>query len=380
MPVGNLLNRVKGLVLALALGLTTSAESLGRFLDPPRPAGDGVRLVVFNPTVHNIRGLAALKEKGILSVANLTVVGVFHARQKEDFALSRKYLLEQGITWFQFHEVAADISESAIFIRNACTPEFEAIIQKADGVIFFGGPDIPASIFGQKNNLLTEIEDPVRHYLELSAICHFLGSSKAPSHKAILEVRPAFPVLGICLGLQSLNVGTGGTLIQDIPTGLYRKASFEAVLTQDPDQWHNNPYRRLFPMDKLMGYNFHTLQLNGKGQITKAMGFGPGDHPRVLSSHHQSIGRLGQGWVSTATSRDGKVIEAIEHSRFPNVLGVQFHPEHPQLWDTELRVRQRPGEPLTSYHAILAGTPRSIEFNQAIWQWFGQRLQESRSH
>jgi len=375
-----LLRRVQGLILVLVLGLSASAQSLGRYLDPPRPTGDGVRLVVFNPTVHNIRGLSVLREKGILAIPDLTVIGVFHTRQKEDFTASRKYLLDHGIGWFRFHEVSADLSEAVVFQSNACTPEFQAIVQRTDGVIFFGGPDLPPSLFREKTNLLTEIEDPVRHYLELSAIFHFLGSSQGPKGRALLEAKPGFPILGICLGLQSLNVGTGGTLIQDIPTGLYRKASFEAVLTQDPEQWHNNPYRRLFPMDKLMGYNFHTLQLNGKGHITKAMGFGPADHPRVLSSHHQSIGRLGKGWVSTATSRDGKVIEAIEHQRFPHVLGVQFHPEHPQLWDTEPRFRQRPEDPLTSYHAILAGTPRSLEFNQAIWRWFGERLLESRGH
>jgi hypothetical protein len=49
------------------------------------------------------------------------------------------------------------------------------------------------------------------------------------------------------------------------------------------------------------------------------------------------------------------------------------------LWNTEPRFRQKPGDPLTSYNAILAGTPPSLEFNKAIWKWFGQKLQQSRS-
>ena len=64
MRVGTLLHRLLGIVLGLALGLSLSARNLERFLDAPRPQGDGIRLVVFNPTVHNIRCLAALREKG----------------------------------------------------------------------------------------------------------------------------------------------------------------------------------------------------------------------------------------------------------------------------------------------------------------------------
>jgi putative glutamine amidotransferase len=175
-------------------------------------------------------------------------------------------------------------------------------------------------------------------------------------------------------------VGTGGTLIQDIPSELYGKAYVEDVIAQGPEQWHNNPYRRLHPLDKLMSYNFHTLQINGEGKLMKDLGFKATDHPRVLSSHHQALGLPGKGWITTATSRDGKVVEAIEHRVFPNVMGVQFHPEQYLLWDTAPRFRQQPAEPLTSYNAILAGTPRSLEFNKAIWQWFGTKLQESRGH
>jgi len=74
------------------------------------------------------------------------------------------------------------------------------------------------------------------------------------------------------------------------------------------------------------------------------------------------------------------VVEGIEHTRYPNVLGIQFHTEHPMLWDTEPRFRQKPGDPLTSYNAILAGTPTSLEFNKGIWTWFGKCLVASRGN
>jgi putative glutamine amidotransferase len=378
MHSSRILHHLKHLVLCLAVGLALAAQPLDRYLDQPRPAGDGVRLVVFNPIVHNLRALLALREKGLLAIPNLTVIGVYHINQKEDFEASSRFLLANHINWVKFHAVSAELSEPQLFRKNACTPVFESILKKADGVIFFGGPDIPGSIFHQKTSLLAEVEDPIRHYLELSAIFHFLGGSQDPGSRALLEGRPDFPILGICLGFQSLNVGTGGTLIQDIWSELYGKTSVEDVLALDPEQWHNNPYRRLYPQDHLMAYNFHSLQLMDKGKLIQLLGFKPTDHPRVLSSHHQALGELGSGWVTIATSRDGKVVEAIEHRRFPNVLGIQFHPEHPLLWETKPQFRQKPGEPLTSYNAILAGTPPSLAFNKAIWTWFGDRLQASR--
>ena len=377
MRAGTLLHRLLGMVLGLALGLSLSARNLERFLDAPRPQGDGARLVVFNPTVHNIRCLAALREKGLLQGPDLTIVGVFHDRQTENFEAAQAYTTDHGYGWLKFHAVTAELSEAVLFKRNACTPEYEAILGKADGVIFFGGSDIPASIFHQKTNLLSEVEDPYRNYLELSAIFHFLGGSQNRSSKPLLAARPGFPVLGICLGFQSLNVGTGGTLIQDIRTEIYGKQSFEDMVALGSEQWHNNPYKRLHPLDKLMSYNFHSLQLKGPSKLTKELGFQATDHPRVLSSHHQALGKLGRGWVTIATSRDGKVAEAIEHRQFPNVLGVQFHPEHYQLFDPEFRIRQKPGGTPTSYYEILAGTPPSLAFNKAIWTWFSARLQES---
>ena len=112
------------------------------------------------------------------------------------------------------------------------------------------------------------------------------------------------------------------------------------MIALGPERWHNNPYRRLHPMDRLRSYNFRSLNLSVKS----------------------------------------KVVEDIEHRRFPNVLGVQFHTEHHMMWDPEPRTRLKPGDPLTSFHAILAATPPSLEFNQAIWKWLGKQLEASHRH
>ncbi|MBE0712615.1 MAG: gamma-glutamyl-gamma-aminobutyrate hydrolase family protein [Candidatus Aminicenantes bacterium] len=364
-------------VLAFAMSFPLAAQAPDRYLDTAPDRDGSVRLVIFNPETFNVRALATLRKSGVIDIPNLTVIGVYHIKQTAKLADSRKYVQENGLDWFKFHEVSADISEPVLFKKNACSPEFELILKKADGVIFFGGPDIPPAVFGEKTNLLTEISDPYRHWLESSAVFHFLGGFQDEKAVPLLDARPGFPILGICLGHQTLNVGTGGTLVQDIWSELYAKTTVEDVIALGPEQWHNNPYRLLFPLDKLIGYNFHSLQLGNGSLFVKVMGFQPSDHPRILSSHHQAVAKIGKGLVAVASSRDGKVIEAVEHKKYPNVLGVQFHPEHPLLFDAEPRHRQKPGDAPTSFRAILEGTPPSVEFNQKIWSWFAGKLVES---
>lgn len=364
--------------LAAALPLTSQTPAVPeRYLDTAPDRDGSVRLAVFNPELFNVRALAELRAQGILDVPGLIVVGVYHVQQRDDFAESRKYVEEKGLDWFKFHPIAAEISEPVLYRRNACTPEFELLLKKTDGVIFFGGPDVPASIYGEKTSLLTEITDPFRHYLEASAVFHLLGGSQDAAFTPLLAARPDFAVLGICLGFQTMNVGTGGTLVQDIRWDAYGKTTVEDVIALGPEQWHTNPYQRLFPRDRLMSYSFHSLQLGDGSVFVRAMGFRSADHPRILSAHHQAVGKLGKDLVATASSRDGRIIEALEHRRFKSVLAVQFHPEHYALWDPEPRYAMKPGDARTSLLAILEGTPPSLEFNRKIWAWFAADLAAS---
>jgi putative glutamine amidotransferase len=367
--------------LAAAFPLAAQAPAAAeRYLDGAPDRSDSVRLAIFNPELFNVRALAELRKQGILDVPGLVVIGVYHVNQRDSFAESRKYVEENGLDWFRFHAVSAEISEPVLYRKNALTPDLELILKKTDGVIFFGGPDIPASIYGEKTSLLTEITDPYRHYLEASAVFQLLGGSQDDKFAPLLAARPDFAVLGICLGLQTLNVGTGGTLVQDVRWDVYGKTTFEDTIALGPEQWHTNPYAGLFPRDRLMSYSFHSLQLGDGSLFVKEMGFKSSDHPRALSAHHQAIGRLGKNLVATASSRDGRVMEAVEHKVFKSVLGVQFHPEHYALWDAEPRYAMKPGDARTSLLAILEGTPPSLEFNKKIWAWFAARLVASHGH
>ncbi len=364
-------------ILVLSLSVSLGSQTLKRYLETAPVEHDDVRLVVFHPEPFNIRALETLREKGLLEISNLTVIGVYHVKQRSDFQASATYVRDNELDWFKFHAVDKEISEPVMFRANPCTAEFEMLFEKADGIIFFGGPDVPPAVYGEKTNFLTVITDPYRHIFEASAVFHLLGGLQDEKAPALLDSRPGFPILGICLGMQTLNVGTGGTLVQDIWSEAYAKLHVEEAIALGPEQWHTNPYRKIFPLERLMSNNFHSLQLGSQSVFCRIMGFKTEDHPRILSAHHQAIEKIGKGIIPSATSRDGRIIEAVEHKVYPHVLGVQFHPEHPMLMNAEPRFRLKPGEPPTSMMALLEGAPPSVEFHKAIWAWFAEKLVES---
>jgi putative glutamine amidotransferase len=358
--------------LLLFLGLSLIPGSL-------RSQTEEIRLTVFYPSVGTLRNLQALREKGYLNLPNLKVTGVHHLREMTNYEEARKYVRENGLDWFSFKTFSAEIGPENIFRTNGLTPELAEIIRNSDGLIFFGGPDIPPAVWGDRTSLLSVIEDPYRHYFELSAIFQLLGGYQDPAFKPLLAENPELPVLGICLGAQSLNVGTGGTLIQDIWSEVYGKNYVEDIIALGPDRWHNNPFIKLHPDLRLSGYNFHWIKLLPDGFFIKRLGFSQNDRPRILSSHHQAIKKLGQGFVVVATSPDGKIVEAIHHTRFINVLGIQFHPEHYRLWDPSLQVRFRPEEAPTSYWEILNSNPPSLDFQRKLWAWFSEAMKQNRA-
>jgi putative glutamine amidotransferase len=366
------------ILLLLPITILSQAQSPDRFFDTAQPNAKEVRLTVFSPSRGRVKTLVVLKENGFLDIKNLTVVAVYHKNASTNLQDIRKYLEEKNVEWIKFHQVNAEIDQGDIFKKNDCSVEFETIFKKSDGVLFFGGPDIPPSLFRNKTNFLTVIEDPYRHYFELSAIFHFLGGLQDESFRGLIESNPDFPILAICLGCQSLNVATGGTLIQDIWSETYGLKYLEDVISLGPDNWHTNPFERLYPEEKLYEDTLHPIRLEEKGKFCALMGFKSSDHPYILSAHHQQVGKMGKGFKIAATSLDGKVVEAIEHSKFPNVLGVQFHPEATKLWKTEDKVRFTPQDKESiSLRSILENHPPSVEFHRKLWSWFCQKLKEN---
>jgi putative glutamine amidotransferase len=337
-----------------------------------------VKLAIFRPVEVHIKILEELGKQGFLDINNLKVTGFYHKKELTDFNKVKMYIQKNNIDWMQIHEISGELSIDTLFKKNGCTADFKYIFNNFDGVVFFGGHDIQPQIYGQKTSLLTQIQTPYRHLLALSAVFHLLGGFQDKDHSAFLEENREFPVLGICLGCQTLNVGTGGTMIQDIWADGYHKKFLEDVAAIPIELLHRNPYAQLYPEKKITMWQMHPIKIVKEGKFCSELGFSPDDKIVVSSAHHQMLGELGKDMKTIATSLDGKVIEAIEHERFSNVLGVQFHPELYWLWDKKAKFRFSPKcEGEKSFATILEENPPSYEFHKKLWLWFSRKLKET---
>jgi len=357
--------------------LTAFAQTPPRYFDTAGEPAGIIRLAVSNPLTGTLQDILALKEQGLLP-GKFEVVGIYHAKEHPNYKEAQKFVLEQKLDWIHFHEITAEIGPADLYRTNTLSKEYAEIVRKSDGLILFGGPDLPPAAYGDKTELLTVITNPYRHYMELSLVFHLLGGFQDPSFKGLLEGRPDFPVLGICLGEQTLNTGTGGTLIQDVWADLYARKYVEDVIAMGQPNWHTNPWRRIFPlMRELLPYMLHPIQFAPGSKFIVEMGFKAGDQPYIMSAHHQAAGKIGKGFKVAATSLDGKVVEAIEHATYRNVLGVQFHPEFDMLWETEPKHKMTPDDKdLFAVNAYLKTHAPSFEFHQKLWAWFVNKVKK----
>ncbi len=337
-----------------------------------------IRIAIFHPVESTLRSLHHLKAKGLITLEDFEVIGYYHEKELTDFNKAREYVNNNKIEWFKFHRIEGELSSENIFGENPCTPVFRDIFEQSDGMIFFGGEDIPPRLYKEKTSFLTSIVTPYRHLLELSIIFHLLGGYQDESFRPFLEAKQEYPVLFICLGCQSLNVGLGGSLIQDIWSEVYGKSYLEDVALLPRENWHRNPYRHLFPELKIAHYLLHPISFTKESRFLKILGLKPEDHVYVLSSHHQAVEKLGKGLRVAATSVDGRVVEAIEHQKYPNILGVQFHPEYPGLYEKTLTFLIKPDEQEgENFLKVLLDNPPSYDFHKKLWAWFSEKTKES---
>lgn len=146
-----------------------------------------------------------------------------------------------------------------------------------DALLLPGGGDLEPWRYGQTNTASRALE-PERDQAELTLLADFTAAGK--------------PVLGICRGLQTINVFFGGTLVQDIP-------GHSAI--DGADRLHS-----------VRGGHSPFLPLCGARAL-------------VNSAHHQAVDRLGSGLQAAQWTADG-VVEALWHEHLP-VWAVQWHPE-----------------------------------------------------
>lgn len=333
-----------------------------------------LRITVLYPSLGVVKELVELREQQLMPQEKIVVTGVYHEDEWTEYEKSVRFVDRKKLRWFKFHKLSADIQRGTLFKKNSLSDEFKKIFNKSDGIIFFGGGDIPPFLYNNKTNLLTQTSTPYRHFLELSFLFHLLGGSQDEDFKPLIKADLRIPILCICLGLQSLNVAAGGTLIQDIPSEVYGIDSWDEYLSFEEANWHRNPFAYLYP-ELVIGQNLypfilHPIKILDKTKFTSDLGFNTKDTPYVISGHHQMADKLGKGLKVAATSIDGKVVEALEHQDYPNVLGIQFHPDFIELWDQTKKFRLKPDQEEQSLLSILEKNSPSLDFNKKIWTWF----------
>jgi putative glutamine amidotransferase len=160
-----------------------------------------------------------------------------------------------------------------------------------DGILFTGGGDILPERYGSTPHPKVTHVDETRDQVEIELLVH--------------AVEKAIPFLGICRGLQVINVASGGTLYEDL-------------LDQRPDTLEHD-YDQNYPRN----YLAHSVEIGEKSRLAQILGMRT---VRVNSLHHQGIRQLAPGLLPSAYAPDG-LIEALELPDHPFGMAVQWHPE-----------------------------------------------------
>jgi putative glutamine amidotransferase len=336
-------------------------------------------LLLFHPTAYNFQVVQNLVDEGLLSLEGYHVLGVYHPKEAYDYTQAETYLQTHSSGLFSLRPIQGALGPDNVYASNPATAQFRQLFEGSQGALFMGGPDIPPVLYQEPVHLLTSVTDPYRHYVEISYLFHLLGGSQDSSWKPYLEDNKSYLVSGICLGMQSMNVATGGSMVQDIPTELYGIWNAEDVLALPADQMHRNYHDKLNTgCEGPTSYHFHSIKLEKKDLLTRGIGYRLKSAPIVLSSHHQAVEKLGRGWQVAATSMDEKIIEAIAHTKFPHAFGVQFHPEKPGLFDPSIEHVQSCDSTINFQEAI--ENTDSYAFHTSYWKYVGKILQNNRKN
>jgi putative glutamine amidotransferase len=339
--------------------------------DGPAPA----RILLINPSQRDLEDMVSLVKTGIIRLEHPELIAVYGAMVERPWALIKSHMEKQDLAFVRFEIVPGELLPATLYQTNGCSESFRRLFRHSEAALFFGGADLPPETYGQKTSLLTVISSPQRHYFELSFLFHLLGGDQDRDFEPLLNEKPDYVIRGFCLGMQSMNVATGGTMIQDIPSEIYQLGFVEDYLHLADSLRHDNYWPMLMPQENIFSYHFQPIRFSAGGFFITELEQRPQDRPFVCSSHHQAVDRLGKGLQVAATSLDGRVVEALTHRRFANVLGVQFHPEPFAIYQNTGRGSKITPQDTstTTLHDYLAAKG-SLEFHYAFWSCFSRLL------
>ncbi|HEX3432963.1 MAG TPA: gamma-glutamyl-gamma-aminobutyrate hydrolase family protein [Solirubrobacteraceae bacterium] len=172
--------------------------------------------------------------------------------------------------------------------------EPDQVLGLIDGLLLAGGADLDPATYGQSEHAETKDAVPERDAFEIALT------------RAAIE--RDLPVLGICRGMQLINVALGGTLIQHLPEHL-----------------GHDEHRRVSGTFDGSDHDVEVLDDTLAMQVIGAAAHATKSH------HHQGIDRLGEGLRVSATSPFDGLVEALELPDRSFVLGVQWHPEADEM-------------------------------------------------
>lgn len=160
---------------------------------------------------------------------------------------------------------------------------------RIDGLLLSGGADIDPFLYDEEILPENGSLEPDRDHQELAL--------------ARWAIENQVPLLGICRGMQVLNVALGGSLYQDIPSQTKTRLQHR----QKGPRW----------------YATHSIEIVPGSRLSQILG---GTSARVNTFHHQAVRGVAPGLMASASASDG-IIEAIEATDHPFAIGVQWHPE-----------------------------------------------------
>ncbi len=178
--------------------------------------------------------------------------------------------------------------------------DLKEILNRVDGVLFSGGPDIHPGIYGE----------------EMLDCCGEIASERDALEIPLMQlaVQMNKPVLGVCRGFQVLNVVLGGTLYQDINQQMRSSVKIE--------HRRDKPEEEIRPMHKVNVIRDTPLYTFSEGLLQIG----------VNTMHHQAVKKLAEPLRSMAKADDG-IIEAAYYPEKKFVMGFQWHPEYLGLED-----------------------------------------------